>query len=74
MTVADTGTGIAPEHLPFVFDRFYRADADRSRAGGGMGLGLAIAKAFVLAHGGTIVAESELGAGTRMIVRLPDGR
>jgi len=71
VAVEDTGTGIAPEHLPFIFDRFYRADEDRSRSGGGMGLGLAIAKAFVQAHGGTIEADSELGRGTRMIVSVP---
>jgi len=71
VVVEDTGTGIAAEHLPYIFDRFYRADEDRSRGGGGMGLGLAIAKAFVLAHGGTIEAESEIGRGTRMMIRLP---
>jgi Signal transduction histidine kinase len=70
-TIADEGPGIDPEHLPHIFDRFYRAGDDRSRGTGGMGLGLSIAKAFVQAHGGTIEAESELGAGTRFIVRVP---
>jgi two-component system sensor histidine kinase BaeS len=71
VAIADEGPGIAPEHLPHIFDRFYRADDDRSRGTGGMGLGLSIAKAFVQAHGGTIEAESELGHGTRFIVRVP---
>jgi two-component system sensor histidine kinase BaeS len=69
--IADEGPGIDPEHLPHIFDRFYRAGDDRSRDTGGMGLGLSIAKAFVQAHGGTIEAESEHGAGTRFIVRVP---
>lgn len=64
--VEDTGSGIAPEHLPHIFDRFYQADDS-----GGSGLGLAICKDLVEAHGGSIEAESELGEGTRMTVRLP---
>nr|WP_258168024.1 HAMP domain-containing sensor histidine kinase [Paenibacillus sp. AR247] len=71
IAVKDTGTGIAPEHLPNLFDRFYRADASRSRHSGGMGLGLAIAKEFVAAHQGTIDAESSSGEGTTFRVRLP---
>jgi signal transduction histidine kinase len=69
--VADTGTGIAPEHLPRLFERFYRADAARTREEGGSGLGLAIAKSLVVAHGGELAAESAPGRGTRMTVRLP---
>ncbi len=71
ITVRDTGPGIAPHHLPHLFNRFYRTDEARDRGHGGMGLGLAIAKAFVLAHGGTIEAESKLGEGTAFIVLLP---
>lgn len=71
VTVSDEGPGIAPEHLPHIFDRFWRAESDRSRGTGGMGLGLAIAKAFVRAHGGTIEAESGPGRGARFIVRVP---
>jgi two-component system OmpR family sensor kinase len=68
--VADEGPGIDPEHLPHVFDRFYRAAADRSRESGGTGLGLAIAAALVGAHGGRIeVTSSEQG--TRFRVLLP---
>jgi signal transduction histidine kinase len=69
--VSDTGQGIAPEDLPYIFDRFYRADRSRTRGSGGAGLGLAIAKQIVVAHGGAIWAESELGKGTRISVALP---
>jgi signal transduction histidine kinase len=69
--VCDTGHGIAADELPYVFDRFYRADRSRARSSGGAGLGLAIAKQIVAAHGGTIWAESELGRGTTICVGLP---
>jgi signal transduction histidine kinase len=69
IAVADTGNGIAPEALPYVFDRMYRADAARSSEESG--LGLAIAKSIVEAHGGSIVAESALGRGTTMTIVLP---
>ena len=69
--VRDTGEGIAGEHLPHVFDRFYRADPSRSRATGGAGLGLAIARQVVEASGGRITAASEPGAGTTFEVRWP---
>ena len=69
--VADTGSGIAPEDLPHVFDRFYRADKSRARESGGSGLGLAIAKGLVEAHGGSIAVRSEMGNGTQFNVRLP---
>lgn len=71
IAVADTGPGIEPEHLPFVFNRFYRSDEARARNSGGMGLGLAIAKEFVAAHQGRIEVESRLGQGTVFIVELP---
>jgi signal transduction histidine kinase len=71
LEVADTGAGIAPEHLPRIFDRFYRADVARSRPQGGTGLGLAIAKMLVEAHGGQLALESAPGAGTRARVGLP---
>ncbi|WP_044736531.1 cell wall metabolism sensor histidine kinase WalK [Geobacillus kaustophilus] len=71
IAVSDTGIGIAPEHLPFLFDRFYRADEARTRNRGGTGLGLAIAKEFVLAHGGTIDVDSTPGQGTTFRVKLP---
>lgn len=67
----DWGTGIAPEDLPYIFERFRRGDRSRSRETGGFGLGLAIAKAIVEAYGGTIRAESRLHEGTRVWVRLP---
>ena len=71
VAVADTGPGIAPEDLPRLFDRFYRADPSRSRATGGTGLGLTIARRLVEAHGGTIEVESTVGEGSRFTVRLP---
>ena len=71
--VADHGPGIAPEDLPRVFDRFYRADAARARASGGSGLGLAIAAAVVRAHGGRIGVQSPPGSGATFWVELPSG-
>lgn len=72
ITVADDGEGIAEEHLPRIFERFYRADAARDRGHGGAGLGLAIAKALVEAHGGTIaVASAGPGTGATFTVELP---
>jgi len=74
VSVRDTGSGIAAEDLPYVFERFYRADKSRSRATGGAGLGLAIARQLVEAHGGRLEVESEIGRGTRFIFTLPAGR
>jgi signal transduction histidine kinase len=71
VTVADTGAGIPPDDLPYVFERFYRVDRSRVRATGGAGLGLTIAKRLVEAHGGTIGVESELGKGSRLTFTLP---
>jgi signal transduction histidine kinase len=67
----DHGAGIAPAHLPHIFERFNRGDPSRNRATGGFGLGLAIVKALVEAYGGVITADSTLGKGTRMTVVLP---
>jgi two-component system sensor histidine kinase BaeS len=73
IAVADTGCGIPAEHLPHVFDRFYRADPSRDRATGGAGLGLAIVRRLVEAHGGTVAAASEgVGRGTTVTISIPD--
>ena len=69
--VRDCGPGIPSEHLPRLFERFYRVDKARSRESGGTGLGLAIAKHIVLAHGGVIRAESELNHGATFFFTLP---
>jgi signal transduction histidine kinase len=73
VTVTDTGPGIPPEDLPYIFERFWRGEKSRSRAGGGAGLGLAIAKHLVQAHGGEIGVESpsEVGEGTTFYFTLP---
>ncbi|MCO5183087.1 MAG: ATP-binding protein [Anaerolineae bacterium] len=70
LSVSDTGVGIAPDDLPYVFNRFYRSDSARSQDGSS-GLGLAIAKSITTAHGGTISAESTVGVGTTFLIRLP---
>jgi heavy metal sensor kinase len=72
LMVTDTGQGIAPEDLPHVFGRFFRADQSRTGAGN-TGLGLAISKAIIVAHGGTIEVSSEENAGISFTVRLPTG-
>jgi len=69
--VADTGPGIAPEDLPYVFDRFWRAEKSRNRATGGSGLGLAIVRKLAEAHGGTATVDSILGQGATFRLRLP---
>jgi len=74
VAVADTGPGIPAEHLPRVFDRFYRVDKSRSRAEGGTGLGLSIARSLVQAHGGTIAADNAPGGGAVFEVALPVSR
>ena len=71
VVVEDSGSGIPPEELPYVFERFRRGDPSRSRATGGFGLGLSICKAIVEAYGGHIQIASSNGAGTRVSVSLP---
>jgi signal transduction histidine kinase len=69
--VADTGSGIPADHLPRIFERFYRVDPGRARYEGGTGLGLAIVKHLVEAHGGRVEAESALGRGTTIRMHFP---
>ena len=72
IVVSDTGEGISPEDLPYIFDRFWRGDRSRSHVGGvGGGLGLAITRQLVQAHGGSIGVESKPGHGTTFIIDLP---
>ncbi|MBI5566640.1 MAG: HAMP domain-containing protein [Chloroflexi bacterium] len=71
VTIEDAGPGIAAEHLPHVFERFYRVDAARSREQGGSGLGLAIAHSIITAHHGTLGVSSELGHGATFTITLP---
>jgi two-component system, OmpR family, heavy metal sensor histidine kinase CusS len=70
--ISDNGSGISPEHLPHIFERFYRADKSRTREGaGGSGLGLSICRAIIDAHSGEIAVESTPGGGTRFTITLP---
>ena len=70
--MCDTGVGIAPDHLPYIFERFYRVDKSRGRSSGGTGIGLTIARYLVYAHGGDIWAESEgSGKGSIFNMTLP---
>ncbi|MFN8460091.1 MAG: ATP-binding protein [Anaerolineae bacterium] len=73
LSVSDTGDGIPPEHLPYIFDRFYRTDSARSRDNGGAGLGLAIARAIVEAHGGriSVISSGAPGQGSTFTIELP---
>jgi len=74
LSVSDTGSGIPPEELPYIFERFYRGDVVRQSDSGESGLGLAIAKSLVEAHGGDIVVSSAAGQGTTFEVFLPEAR
>lgn len=71
LEVADSGAGIAVEHLPFIFERFYRADASRNRATGGAGLGLSIVRQLIEAHGGSVAASNGPEGGALFRVTLP---
>ena len=71
VSVRDNGSGIEPEHMPFIFERFYRPDKSRARKTGGAGLGLAIVKQLVEAHGGEIGIQSEVGKGTTVTFTSP---
>jgi signal transduction histidine kinase len=74
LSVEDTGAGIAPEDLPLIFERFYRADRSRNRATGGAGLGLTIVRRLVEAHGGEVTVSSTLGVGSRFTFTVPTAR
>jgi len=71
ISIGDTGVGIPADHLPFIFDRFYRVDKVRTDGEGGTGLGLAIATSIARMHGGSIEVESRVGEGTTFRIRLP---
>jgi signal transduction histidine kinase len=71
ISVVDSGTGISPQDLPYIFERFYRADKSRARSTGGAGLGLTIAKRLVEAQGGKIEVQSEVDKGSRFSITLP---
>ena len=72
MWITDSGVGIPPERLPFVFDRFYQVDTSLTRAHGGLGLGLAIVRHLVEQHGGTVSVESDgHDQGSRFTVTFP---
>lgn len=72
--VSDTGCGIAPQHLPRIFDRFYRVDSARSQRPNGVGLGLAIVRSIVTLHGGRVEAQSTVGNGTTISLSFPAER
>ena len=72
LTVTDSGPGIPEEHLPYIFERFYRADPSRTRATGGAGLGLAIVEQLVRVHGGTVAASNAERSGAQFVVTLPE--
>lgn len=71
IAIEDNGSGIEPEALPFIFDRFYRADPSRNTAKGASGLGLAIVKQIIEGHGGSVTAVSQIGAGTSICMTIP---
>ena len=71
ISIKDSGIGISSEDLPYIFERFYRADKSRSRATGGSGIGLAIVKFLVEAHGGIVTVESKPGEGSEFTVTIP---
>jgi two-component system sensor histidine kinase BaeS len=71
VAVKDNGIGISPEHLPYVFERFYRADKSRTRSTGGAGLGLAIVKQLVESHGGHVSISSQVDEGTTVTFTTP---
>ncbi|MDR1622415.1 MAG: ATP-binding protein, partial [Synergistaceae bacterium] len=71
LAIEDNGIGIPQKELPFIFERFYRADKSRNRLSGGSGIGLAVVKAIMTAHGGKIEVESRLEHGSRFQIALP---